>query len=95
MMRGIGILAAAAAMVLATGALAAEPEAQEASKEKKVCKSEKMTGSLTRVRRICMTQKQWDELALSTQRGLDDLARDANRAQADLTRVAPAGPGGP
>jgi hypothetical protein len=78
-MRKFGVVAAAAVFLLASGAAAAEPEEQEASKaEKKVCKSEKMTGSLTRVRRICKTQREWDLIAEAARKGVSDLDRQSS-----------------
>ena len=46
---------------------------EDAEKEKKVCRSEKMTGSLTRRNRICMTVAQWRELSDRTRRGIDEM----------------------
>ena len=60
-------------------------EAAEAPQEKKVCRSEKITGSLTRVRRICMTQREWDGLAANTRQDVDTLVRDANQGHAAQT----------
>jgi predicted secreted protein len=54
-----------AALALATAAppAAAQSSAPDTSRnEKRVCHTEKVTGSLTRVRRVCLTQRQWDEL---------------------------------
>lgn len=77
-MNFLGITFAAMALTASAGATAAAPEDQEKpKKEKKICRSEKMTGSLTRVNRICMTQAQWDELAARTKRGLDEMTRSA------------------
>jgi predicted secreted protein len=45
---------------------------------KKICRSEKMTGSLTRVRRICLTDAEWRELALRSRHSLEDAQRDAS-----------------
>jgi len=79
-------IAASALVMTATGALAAGPQAEQpeqpAKQEKKVCKSEKVTGSLTRVRRTCMTQAQWDRLAEGTRDNVDDIIRDAARGTA-------------
>jgi len=74
--------AAAAAFLLASGAAAAAPKADDSAKEKKICKSQKMTGSLTRVRRICMTRAGWDELRESNQRALDRIDRTQKQASA-------------
>lgn len=72
-MKKIAILALVA-MISATGAVAADDErAADETKEKKICRSEKMTGSLTRVKRICMTEREWRELAANTKRSIDDL----------------------
>jgi len=81
MMNKSGILALGI-LVMATGAVAASPPATETAKppkEKKVCKSEKITGSLTRVRRVCMTQREWNELAQRTSRDVDELVRQSGR----------------
>jgi len=83
-MKTIGILAGAAALLAMTGTAMAEEAQQaqqEAPKEKKICRSERMTGSLTRVRRTCLTQREWDQLAESTRRSINGLERDANQRQ--------------
>ncbi|MBO9669378.1 MAG: hypothetical protein J7485_02560 [Sphingobium sp.] len=46
---------------------------------KKVCKSEKVTGSLTRVNRVCMTQAEWAEMAEKTNKSINDLNRNQAR----------------
>ena len=88
---------AATCLLGSAGALAAAPGGdsapkpvsdETAKKEKKVCKTEKMTGSLTRVRRICMTRSEWAEMAEGTNRTLDRLGRSANHAEAMTTRSA-------
>lgn len=55
---------AAVAMLTFAGAAMADDKAKEdqASPDKKVCRSERATGSLTRVTRVCMTQAEWDKL---------------------------------
>lgn len=81
MIRGATVFAAMLVLA-ASGASAKDDDnsqTTEAKKEKKVCKSEKVTGSLTRVRRICMTQSEWDELARRTARDLDELGDQRNR----------------
>jgi hypothetical protein len=96
------VIAAAAIVVIATGAIAAEPEAAEAKQEKRteakqekrICKSEKLTGSLTRVRRTCLTQRQWDELAESTRRSVRGVVDDANRTQASSVTNSSSGQAG-
>lgn len=80
MIKTLGLTAAALLLAGGTAAIASEPErAAEATKtEKKVCKNEKVTGSLTRVRRVCMTQREWDGLADSASRGVNDMNRQQN-----------------
>lgn len=76
--------AAAALLMTATGALAEEPQNDRAAKqEKRICKNEKMTGSLTRVRRICLTRSEWSRLAEGAQKGVDAITRDANQGFLD------------
>lgn len=55
----------------------AQTAANEAAGQKKVCRSEKLTGSLTRVRRICQTQAEWDAMAQNTREGVDRYTRSA------------------
>ncbi|MBN9507189.1 MAG: hypothetical protein J0I69_14325 [Altererythrobacter sp.] len=93
-MKTLAIAIAAIAMT-ATGAAAAEPKADnEAKQEKKICKSEKMTGSLTRVRRTCLTQSEWDQLAENTRRNLDRIDADGNAKTRELMLKPVAGAGG-
>ena len=68
------ILIAAAMAMTVTGASAAAQEAKP-EKEKKICRTEKMTGSLTRRTRICMTESEWRELNTRTRKGLDQMGQ--------------------
>lgn len=93
---------AAAFLVTGVGVSAAAPEGEakpeadaSAKKEKKICRSEKMTGSLTRVRRVCMTRAEWAELAESTNRALDRMGRTANQVQGMPQREIQQGAGNP
>ena len=78
-------IAAMAAFALSTSAVAADKDGKgqdqqsqpDAPKEKKICRTDGVTGSRIAKRRICMTQAQWDELAASTKKGLDDAYRNA------------------
>ena len=106
-MNKLAILAAAALAVgglSAGGVLAAAPEAEAeaedaSKKEKKICRVTKMTGSLTRRTRICMTEGEWRELAARTNRGVTDMQNSASGAGACISThdaacgTAP-GPGG-
>lgn len=77
-----GILSAAFALALIAGAgspAAAERDGQnQPKKEKMICKSQKVTGSRTKVNRICMTKDQWEQLAANTKKGLDEMGRSAS-----------------
>ena len=65
-----------------TGVAASAQEAQQdAPREKKVCRSEKMTGALTRRTRIGMTEAQWRELNARTQRGVSEMQGTASGSQ--------------
>lgn len=82
MKKSLGVVAAAV-LVASTGAFSAQPQSDQAAKqEKKVCKTQKMTGSLTRVQRTCLTQAEWDRLAEGTRRNIDTIDRDANQREA-------------
>lgn len=53
----------------------AQTAANEAAAPKKVCRSERLTGSLTRVRRVCQTQAEWDAQAQNAREGVDRYTR--------------------
>ena len=95
MIRGATVFAVM--LVLAASGASAKDEdnteTAEAVKEKKICKTEKVTGSLTRVRRTCLTQREWDRLAEVTRRGVEGLERDANQSEG-LRNNSFRGPGG-
>ncbi|MBT2132998.1 hypothetical protein KK137_01520 [Croceibacterium sp. LX-88] len=57
---------------------AQEATADTAKQEKKICRSEKMTGSLTRRTRICLTAAEWRDFNTRNKRGLDDFNRSAS-----------------
>ena len=38
-----------------------------------------MTGSLTRVRRVCLTESEWRRLSEVTRKGVDDVVRSASQ----------------
>lgn len=61
------------------GAIAADQDKLQApKKEKLICKSQKVTGSRTKVNRACLTKKQWDDIAATTKKGLDEMGRSAS-----------------
>ena len=71
------LFAAAIAVVFSTSAWAADAD-KDAVKEKKICRTETVTGSLIAKRRVCLTKTEWDKVAAETKRNLDDLQRNSN-----------------
>lgn len=49
-----------------------------AQDERKICRTEKATGSLTRRNRICLTQAQWREIYDRSRRGVGELQGSAS-----------------
>jgi hypothetical protein len=96
-----GGIVALAVILATTGAAAADPEPEPQQSEKKICKTEPVTGSRARVRRICMTDAQWRELAMRTQEGIDQLGNRRASGQVNAVADGVAGngaisiPGGP
>jgi hypothetical protein len=83
-------LIAVAALLSSAAALAQQDRAAET--EKKVCKTERVTGSRTRVNRICKTQAEWDEIAAATKEGLLNASRQSDTFTGDSGRAyGPAG----
>lgn len=93
----IGLAICLAAFGVSASAQEAAPE--EAQQEKKICRTQKATGSLTRRTRICMTETQWRELNNRTRRGLEEMGQSGSGAPACVSMhdaacgTAP-GPGG-
>jgi hypothetical protein len=75
------IFAAVLAVTIAPASVAAQEESGEPAKpEKKICRTEKMTGSLTRRTRICLTEAQWREVNSRTRKGVDEMVSGASGA---------------
>ena len=84
---------AASILLTATGA-SAEPAAgagasseatdsqAAAPAEKKICRTERATGSLTRRTRVCMTAAQWREINARTYKGVSEMQGSASGSQA-------------
>ena len=86
----VGILA----LVTAWSASAQDAPSEPAKQEKKICQTERMTGSRTRSTRICLTREEWDRLRHSTKHDIDDLQRNGNaipRQQSGAGAAAGAG----
>ena len=64
---------AVAGQVASASPSAATGAAEEPKEERKVCRTEKATGSLTRRNRICMTATQWREIYDNTRRGVSQM----------------------
>jgi hypothetical protein len=75
------VLAATALLTLTGVAASAQEAAQEPVKEKKICRTEKATGSLTRRTRICMTEAQWREVNSRTYKGVSEMQGEASGGQ--------------
>lgn len=69
------LMAATLAFAVSAPVLAADDsDTQNAPKEKKICRTETVTGSLVSKRRICMTRQEWDKLAADTRKNIDNFA---------------------
>lgn len=76
-------------------AAAAEPtdESTTAAKtEKKICRKDRATGSLVRVRRICMSKAEWDKVHSDTRNDVEDIQRRGNMGLPGPSTMG-AGPG--
>jgi|SRR6478735_1993298 hypothetical protein len=71
------LLAAAAAFAVSAPALAGDDADAQASSgqaaptEKKICRTETVTGSLVSKRRICLTKAEWDKLSADSRHSMD------------------------
>ncbi|KRA83420.1 hypothetical protein [Altererythrobacter sp. Root672] len=72
-MKGFWISAGALVALAGVSASAQEQQAEPAKDEKKICRTERVTGSLTRSSRICLTAAQWRELSVRTKKGVDEM----------------------
>jgi hypothetical protein len=77
---GMAMLAAALG---APTAAAMQAEAPKAEKPRLICKTDRVTGSLTRVSRVCATQAQWDRMTLEAQRAVDRVNQNSGTALAN------------
>jgi hypothetical protein len=60
---------------------AATEAEEEPAEEKKVCRTERATGSLTRRTRVCMTAAQWREINDRTYRGVSQMQGESSGGQ--------------
>jgi hypothetical protein len=54
---------------------------QPAQKEKKICRTQMVTGSLIQKRRTCKTEAEWRESDAKTQQGIDAYSKEAGKPQ--------------
>ena len=87
------VLTAAAAFAVAGPAVAGDKDkkadqqsGQDAPKEKLICHTDTVTGSLIAKRRICKTKAEWDEIAQSTKQHMDDFVSRENGTIPATTR---------
>lgn len=81
MMKFAIVLAAAAASAVAAPAAATHKDQksdQNASKQKLICHTEMVTGSLIAKRRICKTEAEWQQIAQTTKQDIDDFTSREN-----------------
>ena len=80
-MHRIWVSAAALAALTSVPVSAQQQENEPAKEEKKICRTERVTGSLTRSSRICLTAAQWRELQIRTKKGVDEMQGSASGGQ--------------
>ena len=78
------LIAAALAVGLSGTALAADDsKTPDAPKEKKICRTETVTGSLIARRRICMTKAEWDQVEAANKQNIDKFASQQTQRPGD------------
>jgi hypothetical protein len=55
-----------------------QKEKSDKDQDKVICRSDRATGSLTRVNRICHTRAQWNEIAEEARKNVNDISRRQN-----------------
>jgi hypothetical protein len=73
-------------------AAATEEAAQPAPEEKMICRSEKITGTRSKVRRTCHTRAEWDAIAEATRKTMDFFYRESNSTAPSISDGAGSGP---
>jgi len=69
------LLSAAVALSLSTPVLAEDQAGEQAAPvQKKICRTEEVTGSLIAKRRICMTKAEWDKVEQASKQNFDRFA---------------------
>jgi hypothetical protein len=88
------LLAAALAVGISVPALAADKAkdggTEASAKEKKICRTETVTGSLIAKRRICMTKAEWDKVEEANRQTVDKFtSRQTSRPGGQTNPAAP------
>jgi hypothetical protein len=85
------VLAATLATFLAAPAFASDGGGdQAATKEKKICRTETVTGSLIAKRRVCMTKAEWDKVEAASRQTVDKFtAQQTSRPGGQSNPAAP------
>jgi hypothetical protein len=92
-MKMANLIAVAGLVLVSTTASAQQIQTPPTDRaEKKICKTDRTTGSLTRRTRVCLTQREWDQAADISRKGVDALKQDGH--QATLEREIAPLPGG-
>jgi len=76
------LMAATSVAAAAQDAQSQQAPAQQQQEEKKICRTERATGSLTRRTRVCMTAEQWREINSKTYRGVTEMQGTSSGGQA-------------
>jgi hypothetical protein len=81
----LAIALAGAALVIAAPAVAGDKDQKtdqksehDAPKEKLICHTDTVTGSLIAKRRVCKTKAEWAEIAQATKQSMDDFTSREN-----------------
>jgi predicted secreted protein len=93
-MKFVHVLVAAATVAIAGTAVAQtdQPATAEPAKEKKICRTETVTGSLMRKRRTCMTAEEWNQLDRNTQEDMRRFTDKQNRFEPSNPTMGVSGP---
>jgi hypothetical protein len=78
-MKQLYMALAAAPLLIATAALAAEQQPTSDRPERRICRSEQKTGSLVPRRRVCRTESEWREIQKTDKAGVDVFRDNVNR----------------
>jgi hypothetical protein len=88
-MKSVCLLVAAPVLALSSPAFAGDAKPDTAPvTEKKICRTEGVTGSRIGKRRICMTRAEWDKFEEAQRQNMDRMASRQNSRPGDQTNPA-------